>query len=215
MSNTTVVPPTAPRHLLPWLTLVLLAAFAFAGFTHTASLAAPTTDQADVASVVCPECGEADNYFLVLEGLGGDTRAPGQSEQLEIMSFSWGQTRTGAHSGGGGGGGGKVNVQDFHFTMKVSKASPKLMLACATGQHIKRAILTARKAGGEQQEYLTITLTDVYISSYSLSGDSVPVDQFSLNFAKIEYKYVPLHPDGSQGEPVQTEYDVKTGRGRG
>jgi len=39
----------------------------------------------------------------------------------------------------GGGGAGKVSVQDFNFTMHVNKASPKLFLACATGQHIKEA----------------------------------------------------------------------------
>ena len=35
---------------------------------------------------------------------------------------------------GGGGGAGKVAMQDFSFTMSVNKASPKLLLACATGQ---------------------------------------------------------------------------------
>src|SRR3712207_8560183 len=37
----------------------------------------------------------------------------------------------------GGGGAGKVTMQDFHFTMKMNKASPKLMLACAQGDHIR------------------------------------------------------------------------------
>ena len=37
----------------------------------------------------------------------------------------------------------------------VSKASPKLFLACASGQHIKEAELVGRKAGKEQQEFLS------------------------------------------------------------
>ena len=45
-------------------------------------------------------------------------------------------------------------MQDFHFTMTVNKASPKLLLNCANGAAIKTAILTCRKAGKDQQEYL-------------------------------------------------------------
>ena len=38
---------------------------------------------------------------------------------------------------------------DFHFSMGTSKASPKLMLACATGQHLRDGTLTVRRAGFE------------------------------------------------------------------
>ena len=36
------------------------------------------------------------------------------------------------------------------------------MLACASGEHLKKAVLTCRKAGKEQQEYLKITFDDVW-----------------------------------------------------
>ena len=73
-------------------------------------------------------------------------------------------------------------MQDFHFMMKVNKASPKLMLACASGEHIKKAVLTCRKAGKDQQEFLKITLTDVLVSSYQTGGSQrrhVPIEQIS------------------------------------
>src|SRR5690606_37166795 len=95
---------------------------------------------------------------------------------------------------GGGGGAGKVAMQDFHFVMQINKSSPKLFLACATGQHIKEATLTCRKAGGEQQEYLKVKFTDLLISSYQTGGsrgDLIPVDQVSFNFSKIEFEYKP------------------------
>ena len=119
-------------------------------------------------------------------------------------------------AGGGGGGAGKVSMQDFHFTMKVSKATPKLMLACASGQHIKDAVLTVRKAGREQQEYLTIKMSDVLVSSYQIAGagggDSVPTDQISLNFAKIEFEFRPQKADGSLDAPVRAGWDLKRNR---
>ena len=38
-------------------------------------------------------------------------------------------------------------MQDFQFVMGLNRASVGLMKACATGQHIKTATLSARKAG--------------------------------------------------------------------
>ena len=55
---------------------------------------------------------------------------------------------------GGGGGAGKATFHDLIFMHTIDKASPVLMKACATGEHIKEATLTLRKAGKGQQEYL-------------------------------------------------------------
>ena len=80
-------------------------------------------------------------------------------------------------------------MQDFHFTVFHGVASPKLMLACATGQHIPSAVLTARKAGKDQQEYMKVSFYDLLISSFQTgsSGSVNPTDQVSFNFGKIEH----------------------------
>ena len=65
---------------------------------------------------------------------------------------------------GGGGGSGKANFNDFNFTHHIDKASPVLMKACATGEHIKEATITVRKAGKGQQEFLIIKMNDVLIT---------------------------------------------------
>jgi len=97
--------------------------------------------------------------------------------------------------------------------MKVNNASPKLMLACATGEHIKKAVLTCRKAGKDQQEYLLVTMSDLLVSSYQSGGsahsDVVPTDQISLNFSKIEWSYKPQKADGTLGAAVIAGYDLK------
>ena len=107
-------------------------------------------------------------------------------------------------------------MQDFHFVMKISKASPKLMLACATGEHIGEGTLVCRKAGTEQQEFLTIKMTDLLVSSYqtggSAHGEIVPTDQVSLNYAKIEWEYKEQKADGSLGGAVKAGYDLKANK---
>lgn len=153
------------------------------------------------------------DYFLKIAGVDGESTDGKHKGDIDLESWSFGATQTGAGHSGGGGGTGKVAMQDFHFVMKVNKASPKLFQACATGEHFKDAVLTARKAGKEQQEYLKIKFTDVLVSSYQQGGSGgsniIPMDQVSFNFAKIEIEYKEQKSDGSLGGAVKGGYDLK------
>jgi type VI secretion system secreted protein Hcp len=159
----------------------------------------------------------ASDYLLKLDGIKGESTDAKHKDEIEIESFSWGCTNPGTFAAGGGGGAGKVSFQDLHFTSRASVASPNLMAACAVGQHIKSAILTVRKAGTEQQEYYIVKLSDTLVSSYQSGGsegsNALPVDQFSLNFAKIEFEYKSQKSaDGTLGPPVKGGYDLKANK---
>jgi type VI secretion system secreted protein Hcp len=155
----------------------------------------------------------AVDYFLKIDGIQGESQDSKHKNEIQIESFSWGANQTGTASHGGGMGAGKVAMQDFHFVMNVNKASPKLMLACATGEHIKNAVLTCRKAGKEQQEYLKITFSDILVSNYQTSGsghsDVIPLDQIALNYTKIEMEYKEQKADGTLGGAIKAFYDIK------
>lgn len=154
----------------------------------------------------------AVDYFLKIDGIDGESTDDKHKNEIDVESWSWGETNSGTSAGGGGGGAGKVTMQDFNFAMKVCKATPKLMLTCANGQHIKSAVLTCRKAGGEQQEFLVVKFSDLLVSSYQTggsSGDVVPTDQISMNFSKIEFEYKTQKADGTLDAPVKAGYDLK------
>ncbi len=152
-------------------------------------------------------------YFVKIKGIEGESADKDHKGEIDVQSWSWGETQSGSHSAGGGGGAGRVSMQDFHFTMKVNKATPKLMLACATGEHIPEAVLVCRKAGGQQQEYLKVTFSDLLVSSYQTGGaassDLIPTDQISLNFSKIEFEYKEQKQDGTLGGAIKAGYNVK------
>jgi type VI secretion system secreted protein Hcp len=158
----------------------------------------------------------AVDYFLNLDGIKGESKDSKHAGEIDVLSWSWGETQSGTMAFGGGGGAGKVQMQDFHFVMSVNKASPTLMLRCATGEHIKKAVLTCRKAGKEQQEYLKITLSDMLVSSFQTGGSAgdgaLPTDQFALNFSKVEFEYKAQKPDGTLDSPVKVGYDVKANK---
>jgi type VI secretion system secreted protein Hcp len=156
------------------------------------------------------------DYFLKIKDIEGESADAKHKNEIDIESWSWGETNSGSHGYGGGGGAGKVAMQDFNFTMRVNKASPKLLLACANGQPFKEALLTCRKAGKEQQEYLKVKFTDLLISSFQTggsNGDVVPIDQISLNFSKIEYEYYPQKEDGTLGSKVPVHWNLKENKG--
>ncbi len=158
----------------------------------------------------------AVDFFLKLDGIDGESQDSKHKGEIDVESWSWGESQAGSHSGGGGGGAGKVSMQDFHFVMKVNKSSPKLLLACATGEHIKKATLICRKAGKEQQEYLKITLSDLLVSSFQTGGSEgsgvLPMDQISLNYTKIEYEYKEQKVDGTLGGAIKAGYDLKANK---
>ena len=152
------------------------------------------------------------DYFLKIDGIEGESTDDKHKSEIDIESWSWGANQSGTSAGMGGGGAGKVNMQDFHFVMRHNKASPLLMKACATGQHIKEAKLTCRKAGGEQQEYMTIKFADLLVSSYQTGGNNgtdVITETIALNFAKVKFAYTVQNADGTKGDEKEWAWDVK------
>jgi type VI secretion system secreted protein Hcp len=157
----------------------------------------------------------AVDYFLKFDGIKGESVDAKHKDEIDVESWSWGETNASTPSSGGGAGAGKVSMQDFHFVMGLNRASVGLMKACATGQHIKSATLSARKAGKGQQEYLTFKFQDVLISSYQTGGSEdtdVPTDSVSFNFAKLEVEYKRQKADGTLASPLEFGYDLKANK---
>ena len=157
----------------------------------------------------------ASDFLLKIDGIPGESNQDKHKGEIEVGSFSWGAVQQGSMSAGGGGGAGKASFNDLHFNAPVSKASPVLFQKCAIGEHIKKALLTVRKAGKNQQEYYKITLTDLLVSSFQsggADGGGPPMDSFSLNYTKIEFSYAAQKADGTLEGAVIGKFNIKTGK---
>lgn len=163
--------------------------------------------------------GDYQDFTLKIDGIKGEARGASSKDEIDLESWSFGITQATSFGSGGGGGTGKAGFQDIQFKSRMSCASPKLFDACATGKHIEKAILTCRKAGGKQEVFYTMTLTDVLVSSYrvaSLDGarnaeriGPAAIDEFALNFGRIEVAYKEQNVKGGVGASVQTGWDVR------
>ena len=157
----------------------------------------------------------AVSIFARLGTIKGESQDAKHKDEIEVLSWSWGVSQSGTMAHGGGGGEGKASFHDFKITHHVDKASPVLMKACATGEHLKDSTITVRKAGKGQQEYLVITMTDVLVTSVSTTvsaeGDT-DVEGVALTFAKVDLEYKPQKADGSLDVGVHFKYDLKANK---
>src|SRR5213078_1274888 len=149
----------------------------------------------------------ASDIFAKLGDIKGESTDDKHKDQIEILSFSWGVTNSGTIGGGAGGGAGagKATFHDLSFTHSIDKASPLLLKACATGEHLKEATITHRKAGKGQQEYLIIKMNDVIITGvqHGGGGGQTAAETVNLTFAKVELEYRPQKADGSMDAGLQ------------
>jgi len=152
--------------------------------------------------------------FAKIGDIRGESKDAKHKDEIELLSWSWGVAQTGSQAHGGAGGAGKATFQDFTFTHHIDKASPSLMKACATGQHIPEATVTVRKAGKGQQEYLVIKMIDVIVTSVAPSMDSgdASVEDVALQFAKVDLEYRPQKADGTLEPGIHFKYDIKANK---
>ena len=148
--------------------------------------------------------GGAGDMFLMVKGakhgvIKGESQDGQHKGEIEILSWSWGmQAKTNL---GGGTATGKATINDLRIVKRVDSASTALMLALRTNEPIQKAVLTLRKAGKSQLEYLKITIeqgrvTALTVEAGDLSGSADIFERVSFSFNKIEVEYVPQGKDG-------------------
>jgi len=138
----------------------------------------------------------------------------GPLPELPLLSYSWGASNSSKlGSTGTGGGEGKTSLQNFTLTLAPTSAEPGLWGHLAAGKHLNSATIHVRKASADlETEYVTYTLTNVFITSFSTSegGGDVPTDTIHLIFGRVTESYRPINPDGSVGAANTAQYDQVT-----
>jgi type VI secretion system secreted protein Hcp len=155
----------------------------------------------------------AVNMFLKLDGVAGEATQKGHKDELEVLSFSWGLAHPAQIAHTDRRRAGRVQVSDINFMMRSGKASPTLMLACATGRHLKEGLFVIEKAGEVPFAFYKVTITDVLVSSFQASGSSeTPMESFSLNFRTLKFEETAQDAKGGAGATVEAAFDFARNR---
>ena len=157
----------------------------------------------------------AERWFLKVDGIVGESMDARHAGEIDILSWSWGVSQSATTGVGTGAGAGKASFRDFQFVTNISAASPKLLQACATGQHLKSAVLSGERAGAPtSSSFLSYTLTDVIVTRVE-HGDAettAPVEQFALAYRKVAVAFRSQKPTGAFGPPVTFSFDLATSK---
>lgn len=143
----------------------------------------------------------SSDFHIKLAGVDGESKHKDHKGEIEVHSWSWSVANASSAAVGGGSGKGKATAGDFTFTHNYDKASPNLAKSCVSGKHFDSLVLTCRKSGEGQQEYLKVTLKEAFVTSVhpggTAGGDVMEV--VNLSFKDIDFTYKPQDAQGSTG----------------
>ena len=141
----------------------------------------------------------AVDIFLKIDGIPGESTA--QKDQIDVLAWSWGMAQVQQPTAGVRAPIPRGCISELHLSKLVDRASPKLMAAVVAGTTLKGAKLSLRRSGEAQQEFMTIEMENVFVSSLTESGSSEsPYESIGLRFGKAIVTYTQQKPDGSAGE---------------
>lgn len=159
----------------------------------------------------------ASDYYLLIDGINGESQNPNMPKNIELDSYSFGASNP-ADVGGKGLAAGKVSLSDFSFSCALDSSSWQIVQAMYKGTHIASAVFTGMKSGGggSTYKYITITMTNCFITSHSTGGGSqgVPSQSVSIAYEQIEYEYFTQDTaTGGTTSAGKTKYNIGTGVG--
>jgi type VI secretion system secreted protein Hcp len=151
------------------------------------------------------------DIFLDIPEIPGESVDSVHTNQVDVLAWAWGMSNSGTTHLGTNAGAGKVSFQNLNLTKYVDKASPRLMLHCANGDHLTNVTLYVRKVTVNPIEYIKIELTDVLVAGVSTGGyegEDRLTENVALNFANVKSKYVPTKSDGSADTAFLFSWDI-------
>ena len=154
--------------------------------------------------------------FIKMDGIKGESRDAKHEGEIDVLSWSWGVTNLSSEiAGKAGRAAGKAKSSDLNFSHRIDLASPSLIKACASGRHLKEAVVTVQKAGPERQQFLVIKLYDVIVKSVETGVDALEdsmTENVALSFSRMEFVYNEQNSDGTPGSSNKIFWDIKSNR---
>lgn len=161
----------------------------------------------------------AGNMYIKFESpnIVGEATYKGHEKDVEVISWSHGfsQPTSPTRSSAGGATVEKANHSDFSFTKYMDSSTDDLLKQCWNGDYIDKVTFSAYRADGANQpvKYLEIVMEKVVVSSFSVggSGGDISVENVSLNYGIVTYKYKSQKEDTGESEGVEpVKHDLIT-----
>lgn len=152
----------------------------------------------------------ANDTHIKFDGVDGESMHKDHKGETKVESWTWSCTNASAVSGGGSGQG-AADPGNLTFTHIYDKSSPVLAKRCADGKHFATVVLTARKAGEGQKDFLKVTMKEAKISAIQPGAGPTGeiTETVSLTYGDIEFAYKAQDDKGGTGGEVKFGWNVK------
>jgi type VI secretion system secreted protein Hcp len=151
--------------------------------------------------------------YLQVAGITGDATQQNHVQWTDIKTMQWGVTRSMNTLAGATANreGSEPAVGEVILTKTSDSSSVKLFSQACTGSSGVTATIDLVTSGNPGNTYLTFTLTNTLISSYTISAASDrPEETIVLNFTQVQMKYTPYDSQNNPQSPIIASYDLTT-----
>jgi type VI secretion system secreted protein Hcp len=166
---------------------------------------AVATAMVAASMAVAGTASSASDIFIKMETIKGESVDNTHKGEIEVLSWSWGMSAAEHLASAGVANRAVGRLDQITFNKKIDGASPGLMQLANKGTHVKEAVLTVRKAGAAQGDYIVIKLHEVFVSTIkeSIAGTADGGnEEVTLTFQTCDFTYSPQLKDGRPGSPV-------------
>ena len=142
---------------------------------------------------------------LKLKGVDGESAHSDHKGEIEVLNWSWSVSNGSSAGSGGGSGVGKATPGEFMFSHLYDKAAPVIAKNCASGKHFEEAVVTVRKSGEGQLDFLKCTMKQVFITAANVgaTGGGEIGQTVHLSYGDIEFAYKAQDDKGKLGGEVK------------
>ena len=151
------------------------------------------------------------DYFLKLDGAQGESKHVNHSNEIRVLSWNWGGDSESTVGRTQGSGAGKVTMQPLTIVAEFDSAFTKVAGFLTQGKHISNATLSAVKHGSNNQDYMTIKMTEVFVASMNVTASGqVPVVNLTFTYKSINTEYKTQNEQGNLTTAGTHTYDAST-----
>jgi type VI secretion system secreted protein Hcp len=154
------------------------------------------------------------SIFMKYDGITGDATEDGHKDWIKVNSASFSAYREAQTNVGQGGSrqGKNVTLSEITITKRMDAASSQLFLQSVVGLGKTVNLHITRTGDGQQTNYMETVLSNCCVTNYGIQSDGVAHSEvLTLNFLKMEMKYIPVKSDGTPGTPMPMSFDIPTG----
>ena len=155
--------------------------------------------------------------YIKFEGVEGECKDKDHKGWSDLLSFDQAVHQPGGSATGATRRRGDVIMEDISCTKELDKSSPKIAEAVCKGKVFPKVEIevTASYTDAGRVTYYRYELINVLVTSYNIGGagqsESVPTEDFSLNFEEIKTTYTENDSKGKKKGNVEYSWKVEEG----